>query len=133
VRRLFEDPRTVEEAYYAATGIFPIMHTVVLRRELYERSPWVARSLVKAFTVARDLAYARLAETAALSYMAPWLPVDTERTVALMGEDFWPYGLELNRHVLDTFLRYHHEQGLSPRRLRPEELFAAETLEAFAI
>lgn len=133
VARLFGDAQAAEEAYFATTSIFPIMHTIVLRRDLYERAPWVARSLLKAFTEARDLAYVRLGETAALSYMAPWLPLHAERTAALMGEDFWPYGLEPNRHVLETFLRYHHEQGLSQQLLVPEELFAPETLEAFAI
>lgn len=133
VRRLFADPQATEEAYFRATRIFPIMHVIALRRELYERAPWVARSLLKAFTEARDLAYGNLRETAALGCMLPWLPQQVERAGALMGEDFWPYGLEPNRHVLDTFLRYHHEQHLSSRRLDVEELFAPETLEAFAI
>lgn len=133
VRRLFSDPQAAEEEYFKATRIFPIMHVIVLRRAVHERSPWIARSLLKAFTQARDLAYARLRETAALTYMAPWLPLQTQRAVELMGEDFWPYGLEPNRHVLDTFLGYHHEQGLSPQRLAPESLFVAETREAFAI
>lgn len=131
VGRLWPDPQSAEEAYFSATRIFPIMHTVVLRRDVYEQAPWAARSLVKAFTQARDLAYERLRETSALSYMAPWSQI--ERTVELMGEDFWSYGLEPNRHVLETFLRYHYEQGLSPRRVQPEELFAPETFEAFAI
>lgn len=133
VRRLFSDPQATEEAYFSATGIFPIMHVIALRRELHERVPWVARSLLKAFTAARDLAYARLRETAALGCMAPWMPQQTERVCALMGDDFWPYGLEPNRHVLDVFLRYHHEQHLSSRRLQAADLFAPETLEVFAI
>jgi 4,5-dihydroxyphthalate decarboxylase len=65
--------------------------------------------------------------------MLPFLPLEHERIVETMGRDYWPYGLEPNRRVLETFLRYHHEQGLSPRRLEPEELFAPETLEAFTI
>ena len=133
VRRLWPDAATAEAAYFAETGIFPIMHTLVVRRELQERHPWLARSLYKAFVAARDLAYERLGETAALSYMLPFLPLDYDRTVEVMGRDFWPYGLEPNRHVLETFLRYHHEQGLSSRLVQPEELFAPETLEAFAI
>jgi 4,5-dihydroxyphthalate decarboxylase len=88
---------------------------------------------MKAFIEARDRAYEQLRETSALSYMVPWLPQQNERAVELMGEDFWPYGLDANRNVLETFLGYHHEQGLSPRRLQPEELFAQETFEAFAI
>ncbi|HEX4884082.1 MAG TPA: ABC transporter substrate-binding protein, partial [Casimicrobiaceae bacterium] len=69
----------------------------------------------------------------ALMAMLPWLTAHVEETRALMGDDFWPYGFAANRHVLDTFLRYHHEQGLSSRRLQPEELFAPETLEAYRI
>jgi 4,5-dihydroxyphthalate decarboxylase len=133
VRRLWDDPAAVEAAYFADTGIFPIMHTLVLRRELHERHPWIARSLYKAFVAARDLAYRRLREDAALPYMLPWLGADLERTVGRMGDDFWPYGLEANRDVLHTFLRYHHEQGLTRRRLEPEELFVASTLEDHAI
>ena len=78
-------------------------------------------------------AYDRLRETAALSYMVPWLPQQNDRAVELMGQDFWPYGFDANRTVLDTFLGYHHEQGLSPKRLQPEDLFAPETFESFAI
>jgi 4,5-dihydroxyphthalate decarboxylase len=133
VRRLFSDAGAAEAAYFTDTGIFPIMHTIVIRRELHERHRWIAGSLYKAFGAARDLAQERLRETAALPYMLPFLPLDHERTLELMGADYWPYGLEPNRHVLETFLRYHHEQGLSPRRLEPEELFAPETLEFFAI
>jgi 4,5-dihydroxyphthalate decarboxylase len=65
--------------------------------------------------------------------MLPWLPAHVAETRREMGEDWWPYGLAANRHVLETFLRYHHEQGLSPRRLPPEALFAPETLESFVI
>jgi 4,5-dihydroxyphthalate decarboxylase len=133
VARLWPDSQAAEETYFAATRIFPIMHAVVVRRDVYERAPWVARSLMKAFIEARDRAYEQLRETAVLSYMVPWLPQQNERAVELMGEDFWPYGLDANRNVLETFLGYHHEQGLSPRRLQPEELFARETFEAFAI
>jgi 4,5-dihydroxyphthalate decarboxylase len=133
VERLWPDAAGAEAAYYAETGVFPIMHTLVLPRALHEAEPWIAGSLLKAFTAARDRAYELLRETAALPYMLPFLPLEHERVVDMMGADYWPYGLEPNRHVLETFLRYHHEQGLSPRQLAPEELFAAQTLEAFAI
>ena len=133
VRRLWPDVRAEEAAWFARTGIFPIMHVVALRRDVYERHRWVAQSLYKAFVQARDLAYAKLRETAALSYMLPWLPVELERTRQLLGADYWSYGLEPNRAQLDTFLRYHHEQGLSRRRLTPDELFVPETLEAVVV
>jgi 4,5-dihydroxyphthalate decarboxylase len=133
VRRLFEDYTEIERAYYRRTKIFPIMHTVVIRRDVYEANPWVAQSLAKAFTLAQRHAYEGLNQTAALTTMLPWLVSHVEETRREMGDDWWPYGFAANRHVLDTFLRYHHEQGLSKRRFSPEELFAPETLEAFKI
>ncbi|MEE8271967.1 MAG: ABC transporter substrate-binding protein [Alphaproteobacteria bacterium] len=133
VIRLFEDYVPVERDYYRKTGLFPIMHTVVIRREVYEANRWVAQSLLKAFREAQRLTYRDLGETAALKAMLPWLNAHVEDAVREMGEDFWPYGLQKNRDTLDTFLRYHHEQGLSKRRLEPEDLFVPETLEAFKI
>ena len=133
VRRLFEDYVSVEKAYYRRTRIFPIMHTVVIRRDVYAAHPWVAQSLHKAFGAAKAKAYAAYDQTAALPAMVPWLTAHIEEAKREMGEDWWPYGVAANRQVLETFLRYHHEQGLSPRRLAPEELFAKETLESFKI
>jgi 4,5-dihydroxyphthalate decarboxylase len=133
VRRLFESYVDVEKAYYRKTRIFPIMHTVVLRREVYEANRWIAQSLFKAFAQAQRLVYANLYTTSALITMLPWQVAHVEETRRELGEDWWAYGFSPNRHVLDTFLRYHHEQGLSKRRLRSEELFAPEALEAFKI
>ena len=133
VRRLFADYAPVERAYYRQTGIFPIMHTVVIRREVYEANRWIAQSLTKAFIEAQKHTYQDLTETAALKVMLPWLTAHVEDTRAEMGNDWWSYGLEKNLSVLETFTRYHHEQGLSPRKLDPTELFAPESLEAFRI
>jgi len=133
VRRLFEDYVPVEKDYYRRTGIFPIMHVIALRRELYQEHPWVAASLYKAFCAAQRACYESLDTTAALKASLPWLTAHLEEARALMGEDYWSYGFQANRHVLETFLRYHHEQGLSSRLLKPEELFAPETLEQFRI
>lgn len=133
VVRLFPEPLDVERDYFRRTRIFPIMHTVVIRRDVYEQHRWVAQSLTKAFRAAQQATYADLAETAALKTMLPWLTVHVEETRREMGEDFWPYGLDANRHTLDTFLRYSHEQGLSKERLTPERLFAPESLESFRI
>jgi 4,5-dihydroxyphthalate decarboxylase len=133
VRRLFEDYVSVEKDYYRRTRIFPIMHTVVIRRDVYAANPWVAQSLYKAFSAAKSRALASYNQTAALAAMLPWLTAHVEEAKREIGEDWWPYGLEPNRQVLETFLRYHHEQGLSPRRLGPEEIFARETLESFRI
>lgn len=133
VRRLFEDHAGVERDYFRRTRIFPIMHTVAIRREVYAANRWVAQTLTKAFIEAQRRAYRDLEETAALNTMLPWLPAHVEETRREMGTDWWAYGLEPNRHVLETFLRYHYEQGLSKRRLAPEELFAPEALERFTI
>ena len=133
VLRLFPDYEPVERKYFRDTGIFPIMHTVAIRRDVYERDRWVAQSLFKALKEAQRLTYRDLAETAALKAMLPWLPAHVDAVRAEMGDDWWPYGLEPNRKTLATFLRYHFEQGLSKRLREPEELFAPETLEAFKI
>jgi 4,5-dihydroxyphthalate decarboxylase len=129
VERLFPDFEGAEKEYFARSGIFPIMHTVVIRQDVYERHPWVAQSLTKAFQASQKIAYRELWETAALKQMLPWLTAHVEEARRVLGgDDFWPYGLERNRDNLCTFLRYSHEQGLSPRLLTPEELFAQQTL-----
>jgi 4,5-dihydroxyphthalate decarboxylase len=133
VRRLFPDYVAVEKAYFRKTGIFPIMHVVVIRRDVYDAEPWVAQSLFKAFVRAQRITYDDLMVSAALKTMLPWQIAQVEELQREMGPDWWSYGFAPNRHVLDTFLRYHHEQGLSARRLQPEELFAPETRESFKI
>ncbi|NUB45860.1 ABC transporter substrate-binding protein [Fertoebacter nigrum] len=133
VRRLFPDHVAVEKAYWGETGIFPIMHVIAIRREVYEANRWIARALYKAFHAAQAICYEGLRETAALKGMLPWLNAHVEEAVALMGDDFWPYGLEPNRRVLETFLRYHREQGLSTGRLTPDDLFAPEMQDEFVI
>jgi 4,5-dihydroxyphthalate decarboxylase len=133
VRRLFDPYVEVERDYYRRTKIFPIMHTVAIRREVYEAHPWIAMSLYKAFAEAQRICYQELYETAALRNMLPWMIAEIEMLKRDMGDDWWPYGFEPNRTTLETFLRYHHEQGLSKRLLDPRELFAPETLERFKI
>jgi 4,5-dihydroxyphthalate decarboxylase len=133
VRRLFENYTEIERTYFQRTGIFPIMHVIVLRRDLYARHPWVAQSLFKAFIAAKQITYDDMQITAALKTSLPWQIAAVEETEQLMGKDWWSYGFAKNNKVIETFLRYHHEQGLSPRRLVPEELFAPETLDAFRI
>lgn len=133
VARLWPDSRAMEQDYYRATGIFPIMHTIVIRRELYERDPWIARSLYDAFVVAKDYAIGRLRETGAPASSLPWAYAEAEDAIGLMSEDFWPYGLAANEKVLATFMRYSHDQGLASRVYEPSELFAPETFESFAL
>ncbi len=133
VRRLFANYEEVERDYYSRTKIFPIMHVIAIRRDVYKKSPWIAQSLVQAFARAKEIASAELYEAGALPVMLPWLVRHVEETHELMGADFWPYGLEPNEHTLQTFLRYSFEQGLAKRRLKPQELFASESLESFRV
>jgi 4,5-dihydroxyphthalate decarboxylase len=124
VRRLFPDYRQTEKAYFAKTGIFPIMHTIVLRKDVYERHPWAARSLFEAFVKAKEWAYEQLMETDALKLTLPWVVAEMEETRRIMGADFWPYGVEANRVSLEAVPQYLHEQHLAPRKPSVEELFA---------
>jgi 4,5-dihydroxyphthalate decarboxylase len=133
VVRLFENYPAVELEYYRRTGIFPIMHCVVIRREVYEQNRWVAQSLFKAFKEAQKKTYQDMHETAANKTMLPWLSAHVEEARRELGNDFWSYGFTQNRETIATFLRYHHEQGLSKHLLTPEDLFAPEALEAFVI
>jgi 4,5-dihydroxyphthalate decarboxylase len=133
VRRLFQDFRAVERDYYQRTGIFPIMHLVVIRREIYDAHPWVAQNLYKAFCDAKAEFMRTFDADSAMSVMLPWTTADVEEARDLMGADFWPYGLEPNRHVLETLVGYAHEQGLIDRRFELDSLFAPETLETYRI
>jgi 4,5-dihydroxyphthalate decarboxylase len=133
VRRLFADPRAEEERYFGQTGIFSIMHTVMLRPDVYEARRWLAQSLYKAFEEARAKAAERLLETAANPTMIPWSYDEVERTRRLMGKDFWSYGLEGNAAVLRTFLGYARDQGLTDRDLEPADLFVPETHASYVI
>ena len=123
IARLFPNFRQVERDYYRRTRIFPIMHTVVIRKDLYRDSPFVAASLYRAFCRARDIAVQSLYDTDALMVALPWLIDHVEESRRVMGEDFWAYGLEANRPSWDAPCRYVYEQGLAPRRIAPEELF----------
>ncbi|MBM3607407.1 MAG: ABC transporter substrate-binding protein [Alphaproteobacteria bacterium] len=133
VKRLFPNYRDVELDYYRTTKIFPVMHTIAIRREVYEANRWIAQSLFKAFKEAQKKTYHDLQQTAALKAMVPWLTQDIEEARREMGDDYWAYGCHENYGVLQAFLRYHYECGLSKRLLKPEELFAPETLESFKI
>ena len=133
IRRLFDDYEQIERDYYAETKIFPIMHTVVVRRDVYDAHRWVAQALYKAFVEAKRRAWENYFETAAMKYMLPWMVAHVEDTMETFGRDWWQYGFAENRETLEVFLRYHHEQGLSERLMTPEELFAPECLESFVI
>jgi 4,5-dihydroxyphthalate decarboxylase len=123
VARLFPDYKRVEQDYYRRTGIFPIMHTVVIRRDVCDEQPWVAGSMYRAFCQARDVALGALYDTDALRAGLPWLIDHIEETWSVLGKDFWSYGVEPNRRTIEALAQYLVEQGFTSRRVAPEELF----------
>jgi 4,5-dihydroxyphthalate decarboxylase len=134
VARLIPDFPKVEKDYYRRTKIFPIMHTVALREEFYEKHPWVAQSLYKALAESKRMCQESMYEFSALKYMLAWSIAEMEEERELFGAgELWPYGLEANRNVLETLVQYAHEQGLIKTRLELKSLFAPNTLEEFKI
>lgn len=125
IARLFPDFKKVETEYFQRTGIFPVMHIVAIRKEIYRENPWIARSLYRAFCEARDVAVAPLYDTDALLVALPWLIDNIEENWRVFGKDFWAYGMEPNRPAFDALCRWVHEQGLAPRRVTVEELFVS--------
>lgn len=126
--RMYPSYAAVEEALFHSTGIFPIMHMVAIKREVLRRHPWVAMNLYKAFTAAKDNSLARMRDITASHVPLPWAQTLAERAVAMMGEDFWPYGLEPNRVTLEAFTRFAHQQGVTARKVAVEELFPENVL-----
>jgi 4,5-dihydroxyphthalate decarboxylase len=133
VRRLIPNFREVEQEYFRRTKIFPIMHTIVMREEFYEKQPWIAQSLFKAFDESKRLCKEAMYEFSALKYMLAWSIDEMEKEQEVLGDDPWAYGLEPNRHTLDTLIQYTYEQGLISQRFEVESLFAKSTLEEFKI
>jgi 4,5-dihydroxyphthalate decarboxylase len=133
VTRLFPDFKQAEMDYFRRTGVFPIMHVIVIRANVYEEHPWVAQSLYKAFCEAKDLCFSQLYDSNILRISLPWTVAEYEETRALMTEDYWPYGFAPNRRVLETLHGYLLEQGLIKQKLDLESLFASSTREAFKI
>ena len=129
IDRLFPDYRTVERAYYKKTGMFPIMHLIGVRKSLVERHPWLATGLFKAFCAAKAIALEEIRDVAALNVTLPWAVAEARETAALMGQDFWKYGVQENAREIDALTRYSYEQGLALRKRTPEELFDKSTFE----
>jgi 4,5-dihydroxyphthalate decarboxylase len=130
---LFKDPQAAAADWFRRTRIFPIMHLLGVKRALAEQHPWLPGALLKAFEAAKQITIAALADPAAPKVTLPFVEEQVRAARELMGQDYWPYGLEANRVVLETFLEHHHRQGLSARRLAPEELFHPSVGESFRI
>ncbi len=133
IRPLFPDARTVETEYFQRTGVFPIMHTIAIRRPVYERNPWIAQNLYKAFHAARTSSLARIFDRQASRLFVPWIAEYAEETRKVLGKDFFPYGIDENRRTLEVYLKWCFEQGIARRQLKPEDLFAPETRTAFRV
>jgi 4,5-dihydroxyphthalate decarboxylase len=128
IRRLFNDSKAAEIEHFGRTGLFPIMHTVVLGRSLAERHPWLARDMHAAFEASRALAFERMRDPRRVSLA--WFDEALDEQQRILGPDPWSYDFERNRHAIETMIRWSHEQGMIPRRFAPEELFVPSTLEA---
>jgi 4,5-dihydroxyphthalate decarboxylase len=133
VERLFPDYESVEEAYFKKTGIFPIMHVIVIKSQVLERHPWLAMNFYKAFEEAKRRSIERLSDITVSAAPFAWLAPYAERMQCLFGNDFWPYGLEKNRVTLQAFVDFAFEQGVCHRRLALEELFAEQALASFKV
>ena len=129
VGRLFPDYRAVEQAYFKKTRIFPIMHVIGIKTELLARDPSLVLRIYRGFCDAKDICLADLdGDGGAVKATVPWLGPELAATRAVLGEDFWPYGIAKNRPTLEAATRWSFEQHLSPRKLAIEELFTPETL-----
>ena len=133
VVRLFPDYRSIEEKFWRDTGIFPIMHTVVVRSAILDQYPWVAMNLFKAFDRAKQRSIERAFDVASSHFPIPWTFEYAARAKELFGTEYWPYGIEPNRPTLEAFLLYAHEQGVCHRHLTPEELFPREVQSFFRV
>jgi len=124
VARLFPDYRECEIDYYRRTKIFPIMHLVALRRDVYEKHPFVATSLYNAFCEAKAIAAKKMRELGTLRYMLPWMASELEEIDAVFSGDPWPYGIEANRPTLEALVQYLADQALIEKPVPIETLFA---------
>jgi 4,5-dihydroxyphthalate decarboxylase len=129
IRRLFPDFRATERDYFKKTGVFPIMHVVAIRTDAIEAYPGLPKAVFQMYSQAKQVAYANLETTTSLKVTLPWVTQEFEDTRELMGENFWPYGIQANRKELELVMRYTHEQGLTKDRRKFEELFHPSTLE----
>lgn len=130
---LFPDPTATAKDYFKRTGIYPIMHVVGIRKTLLEQHPWLANAVYKAFEQAKRFALEKLADTSATKVTLPFVEEQLKAAKALMGEDYWSYGVDRNRKTLEAFVHHHHKQGLSARLMSVDEIFHPATYETVKI
>ena len=129
IARIFPDSRATEQAYFSKTGIFPIMHSVAIKKAVLEENPWLAKAVFDLYAKAKNIAYNNLETTTVMRTSLPWATDEYEYTRDVMGTNYWKYGIEANRKELEAIMRYVYEQGLVKRQITFEELFAPSTLE----
>jgi 4,5-dihydroxyphthalate decarboxylase len=123
IQRLFPDFRKAEQDYYKQTKIFPIMHVVVIRRDVYEKHPFIASSLYQAFSQSKDIAFRKMRYLGTLRYMLPWMTAELDEIEEVFGGDPWPYGIEPNRPTLEAVVKYLADQGLIAKPMPIEDMF----------
>jgi 4,5-dihydroxyphthalate decarboxylase len=128
IRQLFPDAPAAERAYFKKTSLFPIMHAIAIRTDAIEADPGLPKAVFEMYSQAKEIAYANMETTTSLKVTLPWVNEELQETRALMGRDFWRYGLEANRKELDSVMRYTHEQGLVKKMGNSDDLFHASTL-----
>jgi 4,5-dihydroxyphthalate decarboxylase len=129
VVRLFSDFRKTERAYFAKTGIFPMMHAIAIRNDVVKANPWLPEAVFKAYSEAKTSTYDHLRKMGWATISLPWIGQEIEETRKLMGDNYWPYGIEPNRKALEALCLYSYEQGLAKKKLKIEDLFHHSTLE----
>ena len=127
VKRLFDDPRATERAYFEKTGIFPIMHAVAIRNNVIDANPWMPEAVFSAYSRAKQIEYKAMQNRWIFGTL-PWFGQEFDETREVMGENFWPYGIEPNRKALNAMFQYSYDQGLAKKRLQIEDLFHPSTI-----
>ncbi len=128
VKRLFDDPRATERAYFEKTGIFPIMHAVAIRNDVLDANPWLPEAVFSAYSRSKQLEYEAM-QSRWIFGTLPWFGQEFDETREVMGENFWPYGIESNRKTLNALFQYSYDQGLANKRLQIEDLFHPSTID----
>jgi 4,5-dihydroxyphthalate decarboxylase len=129
VARLFPDYRREEESWFRASGFFPIMHCLAVRKDVAERHPWLPVELFRAFSAAKAASLAEMSLVNVLRVSLPWIAAEAEAQSAIFGGNPWPYGFKRNRDEIAAMIRYAVEDGLAARQMEPEELFHSSVLD----
>jgi 4,5-dihydroxyphthalate decarboxylase len=129
IARLFPNYRSVERGFFSKTGIFPIMHAVAIKKSLVKENPWLIEAVFNAYSQSKQMAYDYMAKAAWLRDSLPWFGQEFDETRALMGDNYYSYGIKSNRKTLEALFRYSYQQGLCSRELKIKEIFVSSSLD----